>query len=79
MLRVLVSTNVAGISEGPPLDDGAVLIRGRGSEPIYLLDRGKKRLITCKGTMDKYGFSETSVVVVPQILMDAVPDGDIWE
>lgn len=79
MLRVLVSTNIADISEGPPLDDGAVLLRGTTSEGIYLLDRSKKRLITCQATMDKYGFSEASVIVIPQILMEAVPDGEIWE
>lgn len=79
VLQVVVSSSVAQISQGPPLDYGAVLIRGRGSEPIYVLDGGKKRLITCPGTMDKYGFNEESVVVVPQILVDAIPDGEIWE
>jgi len=79
MLQVLVSSSVADISEGPPLDDGAVLIRGRSSERIYLLDGGKKRLITGQSVMHKYEFSEESVIVAPQILVDAVPDGEIWE
>jgi hypothetical protein len=79
MLQVLVSTSVAGISEGPPLDEGAVLLRGRASERIYLLDRGKRRLITCQEIMDKYQFSEESIIVAPQILLDAVPEGEIWE
>lgn len=79
VLQVLVSTSVADMSEGPPLDDGAVLVRGKGSERIYLVDGGKKRLITSQEVMDKYEFSEESVVVTPQILVDAIPDGEIWE
>jgi len=79
MLQVLVSSSIADISEGPPLDDGAVLLRARGSERMYLLDRGKKRLITCQSVMRKYEFSEESVIVAPQILVDAVPAGEIWE
>lgn len=79
MLQVLVSTSIANISEGLPLDDGAVLLRGRGCERIYLLDRGKKRRITSRRIMDKYEFSEQSVVVAPQIIVEAIPDGEVWE
>lgn len=79
MLQVLVSTSVSDMSEGPPLDDGAILVRGKSSERIYLLDRGKKRLITSQAVMNKYEFSEESVVLAPQILVDAIPDGEIWE
>jgi hypothetical protein len=79
MLQVLVSSSNADISEGPPLDDGAVLFRGRTSECVYLLDHGKKRLITCQAVMDKYEFSEESIIVAPQILVDAVPEGEVWE
>ena len=75
----LVSDLVTEIAEGPSLDDGAILIRGMSSERIYLLDRGKKRLITSHIIMDKYDFNEDAVVVVPQILIDSVPTGDIWE
>lgn len=76
---VLVATTVADIAESAALDDGALLVRGRCSERIYLLDQGRKRLISSHAVMDKYDFDEESVVVVPQILIDAVPEGQFWE
>lgn len=79
LLQTLVYSGAARIAEGPPLDNGAVLLRGSSCERIYLLDQGRKRLITSQQVMDKYGFSEGGIVVVPKILMDAVPDGEIWE
>lgn len=76
---VIVANSVAEIAEGPALDEGAVLLRGRSSELIYLLDQGRKRLITNALIMQKYDFAEESVVVVPQIVIDAIPEGDLWE
>jgi hypothetical protein len=76
---VLVSEAVAQIAEGPALDDGALLVRGACSEDIYLLDRGKKRLISSPEIMDKYDFNEYSIIAVPQILIDAVPTGEVWD
>jgi hypothetical protein len=79
LLQVLVASGFSEIVEGPTLDNGAVLLRGTSSERIYLLDHGKKRLITSQRIMEKYEFSEEAVVVVPRSVMDAVPDGEIWE
>lgn len=76
---VVVASSVAEIPEGPALDEGALLVRGRCSERIYLLDQGRKRPISSQAIMDKYDFDEESVVVVPQILIDAVPEGKPWE
>jgi hypothetical protein len=76
---VLIATTVADIAESAPLDDGAVLVRGRCSQRIYLLDQGQKRLISSQAVMDKYDFDEESVVAVPQVLIDAVPEGQLWE
>lgn len=76
---VLVASSVAEIAEGPALDDGALLVRGRCSERIYLLDRGQKRFISSQAVMNRYDFDEASVMVVPQILIDAVPEGQSWE
>jgi hypothetical protein len=76
---VLVASTVADIAEGPSLDEGALLVRGRCSEQIYLLDKGQKRLITGQAIMDKYDFDEESVAVLPQVVIDAVPEGSIWE
>jgi hypothetical protein len=76
---VLLTASVANIAEGPSLDDGAILMRGASSERIYLLDHGCKRLITGRGVMEKYGFNEAAVVAIRQVVVDAVPTGEIWE
>jgi hypothetical protein len=76
---VLVASSVDEITEGPALDDGALLVRGRCSERIYLVDHGRKRLISSQAVMDKYDFDEASILVVPQILIDAVPEGQPWK
>lgn len=76
---VVVASSVADIPEGPALDEGALLVRGRCSERIYLLNQGRKHSISGQAVMDKYDFDERSVVVVPQILIDAVPEGESWE
>lgn len=76
---VLVASSVSEIPEGAALDEGALLVRGRCSERIYLLDKGRKRLISSQAIMHKYDFDEQSVMVVPQILIDAVPEGQSWE
>jgi hypothetical protein len=79
LLKVQVCNSLADIIEGDPLDDGTVLLRGRSSEKIYLLDQKKKRLITNLSVMNKYEFSEQAVVVVPQGVIEALPDGETWE
>ncbi len=79
VLDTVVMDSIAGIAEGPSLDNGAVLLRGTSCERIYLLDRGRRRLISSPEIMAKYEFSEEAIVVAPRILIDAVPEGDIWE
>jgi len=78
LLQVQVYNSLADIIEGEPLDDGTILLRGRCSEKIYLLDQKKKRLIPSLRIMDKYEFNAQAAVVVPQILIDALPDGEAW-
>jgi hypothetical protein len=76
---VMVSEDVADIPEGPPLDDRAILVRGASSELIYLIDRGTKKLISSSRIMDKYGFDERCVVSVPQVVIDSIRTGEVWE
>jgi hypothetical protein len=76
---VMVSEDVADIPEGPPLDDRAILVRGVSSELIYLIDRGTKKLISSSRIMDKYGFDERCVVSVPQVVIDSIRAGEVWE
>ena len=74
-----VDSSVADIAEGPSLDEDAMLLRGAASEKIYLLDGGRKRLIGDRGVMEKYGFNEAAVVVVPQAIVNALFSGDAWD
>ena len=76
---LVVSETVTQIAEGPALENGTILVRGLHSEDIYLIDRGKKRLVSGRRTMDKYDFNEASVVAVPQVLVDAIPTGEVWD
>ncbi len=76
---VRVDSAVAEIAEGPSLDEDAILLRGAASEKIYLLDGGRKRLIGGRPVMEKYGFNEAAVMVVPQAVVNALLNGDAWE
>ena len=76
---LLVSESVSQIAEGLALENGTILVRGMQSEDIYLMDRGKKRLVSSRRVMDKYDFNEASVVVVSQVLVDAIPTGEVWD
>jgi hypothetical protein len=76
---VQVHSSVADIAEGPSLDEDAILLRGAASEKIYLLDGGRKRLIGGRQVMQKYGFNEAAVTVLPQAVVNALFNGDAWE
>ena len=77
--NMMVAGEVGDIAIGPPLDERAILIRGASLEAIYLLDRGTKKLISSPKIMNKYGFDERCIVSVPQVLIDSLPAGEVWE
>jgi hypothetical protein len=70
--------DIAGMSIGPALSDGAVLAKGNMSSEVYLVSNGKKRWITSPAVMDKYYFNWSHVFVVPQVLINAIPTGSNW-
>ena len=76
---MMVANDVADIAVGPFLDERAILVRGASSESIYLMDRGTKKLIGSHKVMDKYGFDERCIISVPQVLIDSIPEGEVWE
>jgi hypothetical protein len=76
---MMVSADVADIAIGPALDERAILVRGTSSESVYLIDSGTKRLIDSPKVMNKYGFDERCIVSVPQVLIDSIPEGEVWE
>ena len=75
---VLVSEAIAEIPEAPALDEGALLVRGMCSETIYLLDKGRRRLVSGPQVISRYDFDLASVVAVPQIVLEAIPVGEPW-
>ncbi len=68
-------TGVGDIPVGAPITDGAVLVRGLGTAPIYLVDAGAKRWIASPAAMDKYYFSWARVYQVPPILVWYIANG----
>jgi hypothetical protein len=76
---IVDASDVEAIAERPPLTSSSLLVRGDADTRIYLLDEGRKRLIPSAAVMDKYWFNWGRVCVVRQILVDHVPEGDVWE
>ncbi|HEV3040411.1 MAG TPA: hypothetical protein VHA33_21795 [Candidatus Angelobacter sp.] len=76
---MMVAEEVGDIAIGPPLDERAILVRGASLESVYLLDKGTKKLISSSQVMNKYGFDEKCIISVPQVLIDSVPVGEVWE
>jgi hypothetical protein len=75
----IVDANIDQIAQGPPIGPGAVLVRGHWSETIYLLDGGKRRLITSAAIMDKYWFKWDRVCVMTHSVVEKIPMGEDWE
>ena len=75
---IITDIDTNEISEASPLTDGAVLARGIGTAPVYLVSNGMKRWITSPTAMDKYYFNWNTVVQIPSILVDSIPTGSPW-
>lgn len=67
--------DIANMSIGSALSDGAVLAKGNASSGVYLVSNGRKRWITSPAVMDKYYFAWNHIYVVPQVLINAIPTG----
>lgn len=70
--------DIAGMTIGTALSDGAVLAKGHLSGAVYLVSNGKKRWITSPAAMNKYYFNWNHIYVVPQILINSIPTGSNW-
>jgi hypothetical protein len=78
--RGVVTTREAReVARRPDLAQSALLISAELDDSIYLLDDGRKRLITSSQVMDKYWFNWGRVSLVRRALVDALPNGEIWE
>lgn len=68
---------LAQIATGPPLTSGAILARAKDTAPVYLITNGKKHHIKNPNVMEYCWFRWDAVVVVPPIMLDAIPTGPI--
>ena len=75
---IVADVDANEIANGPGLDDGAVLLKGSATPSVYIIDGGKKRGITSPAVMDQYYFNWGTIVVIPDILLNAIPNGSIW-
>lgn len=64
--------------ERAPLSLDAQLITAEG-RPVFLFTNGEKRGITDGRFMDKYHFTWGKVQVVSIGILDAIPEGPVWE
>jgi hypothetical protein len=75
---VVISTEIPSIARGSNLTSGAVLAKGIGTAPVYIVSNGTKGWITSPAAMDKYYFNWNTVVQVPEVLVDFIPNGPSW-
>jgi hypothetical protein len=75
---VIVVLDIASIAARSNISSGAVLIRGNGRAPVYLVSNGFKRWITSPAAMDKYYFDWNKVQVLPPIVVDSIQTGASW-
>src|SRR2546423_798713 len=61
------------IDNGRNITEGAVLAKSQ-QPAVYLIDNGMKRWVTSPGVMDKFYFSWDKIQVVPQVLLDFIPN-----
>jgi hypothetical protein len=71
--------DIDDIAEGAPFARDTRLVQGDDSYAIYILDESRKRALTSDAVMDKYWFDRRTVALVPQLLVDHMPTGELWE
>jgi hypothetical protein len=72
---IVTDISITDIPLSTQITSGAVLARGDGTAPVYLIDNGVKRWVTSPAAMDKYYFAWNRVYVVPPVLVNFIPNG----
>ena len=72
---IVSDIGIGSVSEGAALTTGAVLAKGQGSAPVYLVSNGVKMWIPNPDIFARYQFNGAKIVEVPQILIDCIPSG----
>jgi hypothetical protein len=76
---IVCTRELVEIAQRPGLATGTLLLTSDSADSIYLLDDGRKRLVTSRQVMDKYWFNLDRVSLVRKVLVDVLPAGEIWE
>ena len=63
------------IDNGADITMGAVLAKSNLLANVYLIDNGRKRWITNSEVMDKFYFAWDKIQVVPEVVLDFIPNG----
>lgn len=66
---------VNSIPKGPQLTSGAVLVKSPSSAPQYLVTNGQKLWIPNPDVVKKFYFNSAKLVSLPQVVVDAIPQG----
>ena len=72
---IVKSTDLPSIDRGFDFSNGALLVRGVGSAPVYLVTGQSRFWVTSPDAMTKYHFNWNKVDVVPDTLVNAIPQG----
>jgi len=73
--KIVSDPNLDEISPGTPLTSGAVLAKGPGDEPTFLVSNGVKMWVPNPTIWGIYQFNWGMVVQVPQVVIDSIPTG----
>lgn len=72
---VVQDIGIGAVSEGAPLTSGAILAQGDASAQVYLVSNGVKMWIPDPATFNRYQFNSANIKLLPQIVIDFLPNG----
>jgi hypothetical protein len=72
----IIGLNLSGTEIIINLSNGAVLASGNIDNKVYLISNNEKRWILSTDVMDKYYFSWNNIYVIPQVIIDSIPNGN---
>ena len=68
-------TDTNAIDDGADITVGAVLVKSSQMANVYLIDNGTKRRVSSPPIMDKFYFAWDKIQIVPEIVLDFIPNG----
>ena len=63
------------IDDGADITVGAILAKSNQFANVYLIDNGTKRRVASPAVMDKFYFAWNKIQVVPEIVLEFIPNG----